>query len=187
MLPPLLCSLNVVGQGTSPATGARAPANLTAAPPARVTVPAGTRVPLSLRIPITTKNAQPGDPVYLQTSFPVAQDDRVLIPPGTYVDGIIDSVQRPGRVKGRGELRMHFTKLTFPNGYTVLLPGSAESVPGAEKWRVTDKEGTIQADPQRGQDAGTVGGTAATGAAIGGIGYGGKGAGIVEGDLVVLV
>jgi len=76
---------------------------------------------------------------------------------------------------------MHFTKLTFPNGYTVLPPGSAESAPGAEKWRVTDKEGTIQADPQRGQDAATVAGTAATGAAIGGLTYGGKGPGIGAG------
>jgi hypothetical protein len=105
----------------------------------------------------------------------------VLIATGTYVEGIIDSVQRPGRVKGRGELRMHFTKLIFPDGYTLWLPGSAESVPGAEKWKVTDKEGTIQADPQRGQDAATVASTAGTGALIGGLTYGGKGAGIRAG------
>ena len=44
-----------------------------------------------------------------------------------------------------------------------------------------DKEGTIEAEGQRGKDVGTVARTTGTGAAIGGLAAGGKGAGIGAG------
>ncbi len=94
--------------------------------PLTITVPAGTRVPLVLKNAINTKHAQPGDNVYLQTSFPVTQDNRVVIPAGTYVRGVINRVQRSGRVKGRAEVLMHFNMMIFPNGYTVSLPGTLD-------------------------------------------------------------
>jgi hypothetical protein len=46
---------------------------------------------------------------------------------------------------------------------------------------VTDKEGTIQADGQKGKDAGTIAGTAASGAVIGAETAAIKGAGIGSG------
>jgi len=149
--------------------------------PVRVTVPSGTRIPLVLKHAISTKSVRPGDPVYLQTNFPVAQDNRILIPSGTYVQGVVDSVKRGGRVSGRAELLMHFTTLIFPNGYTVTLPGSVEGVPGAEHSTVKGKEGTIQADSEKGKDATTVAKTTGTGAAVGALAAGGKGAGIGAG------
>lgn len=94
--------------------------------PLTITVPAGTRVPMVLKNSINTKHAQPGDNVDLQTSFPVTQGNRIVIPAGTYVEGVINRVQRPGRVKGRAEVLMHFNKMIFPNGYTVFLPGSLD-------------------------------------------------------------
>jgi len=149
--------------------------------PARLTVPAGTRIPLVLKHAINTKSVRPGDPVYLQTNFPVAQDNRILIPSGTYVQGVVDSIKRPGRVSGRAELLMHFTTLIFPNGYTVSLPGTVEGTPGAEHSTVKDKEGTIQADSQKGKDVATVAQTTGGGAAVGALAAGGKGAGIGAG------
>jgi type IV secretion system protein VirB10 len=76
---------------------------------------------------------------------------------------------------------MHFTSLIYPNGYTVLLPGSVENVPGGGTNSVKGQEGTIQSDSQTGQKVGTAATTAATGAAIGGIHDGWKGAGIGAG------
>ena len=149
--------------------------------PMRLTVPAGTRIPLVLKHAISTKSVRPGDPVYLQTNFPVAQDNRILIPSGTYVQGVVDSVKRAGRVSGRAELLMHFTTLIFPNGYTVTLPGSVEGTPGADNSKVKDKEGTIQADSQKGKDAATIAHTTGAGAAVGALAAGGKGAGIGAG------
>ena len=68
-------------------------------------VPSGTKVPLMLTQGITSKTAKEGDPVYAQTAFPVTQNNRIVIPAGTYVQGVVRRVVRPGRVKGRAEIR----------------------------------------------------------------------------------
>lgn len=134
-----------------------------------ITVPAGTEIPLRLAQGISTKNAKPGDPVYAETAFPITLNDRIVIPAGTYVQGRISEVKRPGRVKGRAEFLMHFTTMIFRSGYTVMLPGSVEGMPGSEKQQVKDKEGTVQQDASKGKDAGTVAKTAGTGATVGAI------------------
>ena len=147
--------------------------------PEAITVPAGTRIPLILKQGITTKNAHVGDPVYAQTSFPITLNDRIVIPPGTFVQGEIRRVQRPGKVKGRAELQMNFTSMIFPNGYTLILPGAVQGTPGDPGTAgVKDKEGTIQGDSSKGKDAGTIVGTAIPGAGIGAIAGGSKAAGI---------
>ena len=142
----------------------------------QVTIPAGTKVPVALKHAISTKSAREGDAVYAETTFPVVDNGRILIPAGTYVQGKISEVKRAGRVKGRAEVLMHFTTLIYPSGYTVVLPGSVENVPGAEKTSMTGNEGTIRADSQKGEKIGTVASTAGTGAVVGGLSRGGKGA-----------
>src|SRR6476660_4706888 len=145
----------------------------------QITVPAGTQVLLNLKSPIDTKSAKVGDGVYCQTSFPITQDNVAVIPAGTYVKGTIAQVRRAGRVKGRAEILFHFTTMIFPNGYTVDLPGTLGNEPGAQNHTVADKEGTVQANGQKGKDAGTVAKTGATGAVIGTVASGSaKGAGI---------
>ncbi len=144
-----------------------------------VTVPAGTQIPLKLAQGISTKSAKVGDAVYAQTVFPITANDRIVIPAGTYVQGRISQIKRPGRVKGRAEFLMHFTTMIFRSGYTVMLPGSVENLPGAEKQTVSDKEGTIREEGTKGKDAGTVAHTAGTGAVVGAVAdRGWKGAGI---------
>src|ERR1700727_161664 len=133
----------------------------------QMVVPAGTQVLLNLKSPITTKSARVGDGVYCQTSFPVTQDNIIVIPAGTYVKGQIAEVKRAGRIKGRAEILFHFTTLIFPNGYTIDLPGSLGNEPGAQNHEIVDKEGTVQANGQKAHDAGTVAKTGATGAVIG--------------------
>jgi type IV secretion system protein VirB10 len=142
-------------------------------------IPAGTKVALRLKQAISTKTAREGDAVYAETTFPVAIDDKILIPVGTYVQGKISHIQRGGHVKGRAELLIHFTSLIYPSGYTVMLPGALENVPGAEHATMKDSEGTIRQDSDTGKKMETVAKTAGTGAAIGGLGTGTwKGAGI---------
>jgi hypothetical protein len=177
VLSALLASTPLISQeqpAPEPAAPAAKPANV-------IMIPAGTRVALVLKHAVTTKSARVGDGIYLQTSFPVTVNDRIVIPPGTYVQGVIDEIKRPGRVKGRAQVLFHFTTLIFPNGYTVSIPGSIESVPGMEQSKVKDKEGTIEAEGQKGQDAGTVAGATGTGAVIGALSRGAKGAGIGAG------
>jgi hypothetical protein len=148
---------------------------------ATIVLPAGTRIPLVLKQTVSSKNAQVGDNLYLETNFPVVQNNRMVIPPGTYVQGEVAAVKRPGRIKGRAELLVHFTTMIFPNGYTVSFPGALDNVPGSDSQKVKDKEGTIQADSQKGKDVATAAGTTATGTLIGAATGGGRGAGIGAG------
>lgn len=143
-----------------------------------ITVASGTKIPLTLKQGITTKSARPGDPVYAQTAFPITANNQIVIPAGTFVQGEVRRVVRPGRVKGRAELQMSFTSMIFPNGYTIMLPGAVQNTPGSTSNSMKGKEGTIQGDSTKGKDVGTVVGSTATGGLIGAIADGGKGAGI---------
>ena len=49
----------------------------------------------------------------------------------------------------------------------MICRGSLENEPGAQNHEITDKEGTVTANGQKGKDAGTVAKTGATGAVIG--------------------
>jgi type IV secretion system protein VirB10 len=146
---------------------------LTAAPAKKTyTVPAGTKVLLQLRSGIDTRSAKPGDGVYLASTFPVVVGNKVLIPAGVYVQGVVDRVVRAGRVKGRSQLDMHFTEMIFPNGSVVEIPGLVNSLPGARKQSVkNDGEGTIEQDGDKGRNAGKAAESAipaAAGVALGG-------------------
>ena len=141
----------------------------------QLSIPSGTKVPLALKQSISTKNARQGDAVYAVTTFPVVVNDRIVIPAGTYVQGRISNVKRAGHIKGRAEILMHFSTLIYPSGYTVVLPGAVENVPGAEKTSMKDEEGTIRQDSQTGEKAKTVATAAGTGALVGGLSNGAKG------------
>ena len=174
----LLASIVAAQQTTTSRPSAPDPITATSS---KLIIPAGTKVPLALKQALSTKNARDGDPVYAQTTFPVVLNDRIVIPAGTYVQGKISNVKRAGRLKGRAEVLMHFTTLIYPSGYTVILPGALENVPGAEKTSMKGEEGAIRQDSQIGQKVGTVASTAGTGAVIGGLSRGGKGAAVGAG------
>ncbi len=53
------------------------------------TLPAGTRLPLGLLRPLSVKSAKPGTDVYMQVTFPVAAGSQMVIPPGTYLQGVL--------------------------------------------------------------------------------------------------
>jgi hypothetical protein len=86
-----------------------------------IVVPAGTTVSLALTSPIMARTAKQGDSVYAQTTFPVAVNNRMAIPPGTYVQGQIDSIQRPAWLTAHAQFQFHFSKLVFADGYTVQI------------------------------------------------------------------
>jgi len=93
-----------------------------------LTIPAGTGIMLGLTSPVWTKSAQPGETVYAETTFPVAVDGAMAIPPGTYAKGTIDILFRQGFRSDRTEFRMSFAQLVFANGYIVALPGAVATV-----------------------------------------------------------
>jgi type IV secretion system protein VirB10 len=152
--------------------GNSAPAAAPSPSPKSYTVPAGTRVLLQLRSGINTKSAKSGDGVYLSSTFPVVLGNRVMIPEGVYVQGVVDRVVRAGHVKGKAQLDMHFTSIIFPNGTVVEIPGIVNSLPGANKQTVKDDgEGTIVQNADKGRNAGETAKIAIpTGGTVGSIG-----------------
>jgi len=146
----------------------------------RISVPAGTRLAVVLENGISTRSAKAGDSLYFHTSFPVTQNNRIVIPVGSYIRGSLLESKRPGRIKGKGEFRLRLESLIFPNGYTVDLMAAPRSADTGGR-ETTDSEGKVTGPGGKGRDAGTVAETTVTGAGIGAIAGGGRGAGIGAG------
>jgi hypothetical protein len=146
----------------------------------RITVPSGTRVGVVLQNGISTRSAKRGDSVYLQTSFPITQNNRIVIPVGSYLRGELLESKRPGKVKGKGEFRLRLDTLILPNGYTVSLNAAPRSADSGGK-ETMDSEGKVTGPGGKGKDAGTIAETTATGAGIGALAHGVKGLGIGAG------
>ena len=171
----LLISGMAWGQASAPQSASDSKASTSVVPaestaPNDAVIPSGSKVPLLLKQAISTKNAREGDAVYAETAFPFVQNDHVLIPAGTYIQGKIMRVEKPGRGQKRAELLIHFTSMIYPTGYTVILPGAVENTPGSDSNGVKDKEGTIQADKDTGKRAGDTVKGAAEGGVVGSIG-----------------
>jgi hypothetical protein len=90
-----------------------------------LTLPAGTQLSLAITTPVWAKTAKAGDPVYSQTNFPVTVGSNIAIPPGTYVEGTLQSVTKPTKKVKLAQLQVAITKIIFANGYTIELPGAA--------------------------------------------------------------
>jgi hypothetical protein len=150
------------------------------APGAKLELPVGTRLPLVLHNGITTRIAKPGDPVYLETLFPVIVDGKIMVPAGSYVSGEVTEAKRAGRVKGRAEINLRLKVLILPNGYIVNFAGAPAGA-GTGGGETMDNEGKIKGDSDKASDAATLAKTTAAGAGIGGVAAGVKGLGIGAG------
>lgn len=185
-------------QPAVPGTAAEPAVHVVAAAARTYTVPAGAKILLQLRSPLNTKSARTGDGVYLSSAFPVVVGNRVMIPAGVFVQGMVDRVARAGRVKGKAQLDMHFTSIIFPNGTVVEIPGVVSGLPGASKQEVKGDEGTIEQNTDKTRNAGKTAEialpTGATVGSIAGLGaghplagsFGGLGAGLAAVGLVTL-
>jgi len=119
-------------------------ASAQAPPLSSVTLPAGTRVVMALKVPVHTTSGTAGSGLYLETLFPVIQDNRVVIPPHTFVQGTIEAAARPGHVKRVSEFRFSFKTMIFPNNSATPIDGALLGIPGAKDIRVRDENGTLQ-------------------------------------------
>jgi len=130
--------------------------------PRQYLVPMGTRIPLTLRNPVDSKHSHEGDHVYLEVAYPIAQNGRIVIPRGAFVNGTVTDAKAAGALKGKGELYIRFDTLMLPNGVTRDFRARAATA---------DQEGKITGSRDGSRDvhdAATGGGIGAAGGAIGG-------------------
>src|SRR5690242_9288465 len=84
-------------------------------------LPPGTKLPLGLLRPLKLKS---GQDIYLQITFPVTVGNQMVIPPGTYIQGVVAKIIRKDRRRYRLEFEVRSANMIFLNGYTVPIAGT---------------------------------------------------------------
>lgn len=141
---------------------------------ATITVPAGTKVLMTSLTALNSISATNESGLYLQTIFDVIEQNRVVIPAGSYVQGLVVTAKRPGRTKGRAQLQFHFDRLTLTNDQVLPISGSLASLPGSDY--EMKSSGKIQPVDQIDRDATRLFGPVAGGAFFGALASGAGGA-----------
>ena len=124
-------------------------------------IPVGTEIDVRLQQPLSSKTAQVEDRFEATTMVDVRDDrDRVLIPAGSMLRGVVSSVDKAGRIERQGKMTLAFDQITvkgrdYPFRATVTQALESEGIRG---------------------EAGKIGAGAGVGAIIGGILGGFKGA-----------
>lgn len=143
---------------------------LTAASASTAEIPQGSHMLLRMENSISTRTAQTGDYVYLRTASPIASGGDIVVPSGSYVQGVVVQAKRSGRVSGRAEMAIRLDTLTLPSGKVVKFSPHLSSVdPGDTGQKVSGKENAIRQAPSRGEDASRIAILAGSGAALGGL------------------
>jgi type IV secretion system protein VirB10 len=119
---------------------------------------------------LSTRTAKEGDYVYLKTASPISADGQIIVPVGSYVQGVVAQTKRSGRVTGRAELAIRLETLTFAQGKVVKFAPHLNSVDSGDSGqKVTGKENVVEQGATKGKDAERIAILAGTGASIGGI------------------
>ena len=123
-------------------------------------IPAGTEFDVRLTTQLNSGTAQVEDRIDATTIVDLRQGDRVLVPAGSVMRGIVNSVQKAGRLERKGSLTVTFDQIritgrSYPIHATVTQALESEGIRG---------------------EAGRIGAGAGVGAIIGGILGGLKGA-----------
>jgi type IV secretion system protein VirB10 len=132
-------------------------------------IPQGSHALLRMVNSVTTRTAQEGDYVYLSTAVPIVAGGRVLVPEGSYVQGVVSRVKRSGRVSGRAELGIRIESLTLRSGAVIQLSPRLGSVDAGGSDQKVDKENGITQGSSHGADAARVATLGGAGAALGGM------------------
>jgi hypothetical protein len=143
---------------------------LSVAPSAAAEIPQGSHTLLRLVNSVSTRTAREGDYVYMRTASPISANGQIVVPEGSYVQGVVTRSLRSGRVKGKAELAIRIESLTLPNGKVISLSPHLSSVDsGGTEQKVDPSENDIKQGSSHGADAARVAEFSGAGAAIGGM------------------
>jgi type IV secretion system protein VirB10 len=139
-----------------------------------ITLPAGRELHVELITTLSSKVNETGDLWTGKVVEPIFGKGGEIVPEGSTVDGHITYVKGPGRVKGKGEMRLVVDSISTPDASKYNIVASLKGAQGAQ---VKDEEGTLQGPGK--DEKGTAvetGVGAAAGAGVGAIAHGGTGA-----------
>ena len=137
--------------------------------PSEIIVPAATTIPIVLTTFLNTKSTKVGDSFYADTLYPIWIQQRLVIPKGSTIKGVVTEVVRPGKIKGRGRLAVRFENVLLPNGVNRELNAIFHGIHSGGDEKIDNKTETVEQAGSKGQDAGTIIGYGSQGAIIGAI------------------
>jgi hypothetical protein len=123
-------------------------------------VPVGTEFDVRLQHSLSSASAQVEDRFIATTMVDLREGDRVVVPAGSELRGIVSSVNKAGRIERKGSMTVAFDQITI-NGRAYPMRGTVTQA--------------IESEGVKGE-AGKIGAGAGVGAIIGGILGGFKGA-----------
>jgi hypothetical protein len=99
------------------------------------TVPSGTEIDARLQTPLTSDTAQVEDRFEATTDVDLYQGEKVLIPAGSVLRGVVTSVDRASRTDRKGSLTLSFDQITvrgrsYPMRATVTEALESEGIKG---------------------------------------------------------
>jgi hypothetical protein len=98
-------------------------------------IPVGTEIDVRLQSTLSSATAQVEDRFDATTLVDLSEGDRVLVPAGSVMRGMVSSVTKPGRVERKGSLTVVFDRLTasgrsYPMRGTVTQALESEGIKG---------------------------------------------------------
>jgi hypothetical protein len=130
-----------------------------------IVIPKKTELFITLERSISSKTAAAGDKFYGRVAVPITQNDRIVIPTGSYVIGHVDAAREAGRLRGKGSLGLRLDTIILPDGVTREIQAVLTSAEGYENTPPNEK-GQVQAS---GGQGGVVAKDATTGASVGAV------------------
>ncbi|MGH9486344.1 MAG: hypothetical protein ACRD04_01980 [Terriglobales bacterium] len=148
-----------------------------------ILVAEGTIIQTRLDRELNTKTAYAGQAFTLTTTVPIWVGAVAAIPAGSKITGIVEKVQRGGKLSGHAQLQLQYNTLILPGEAPVSLSATTNGV-GNSAQQVNQSEGTVNG--QGAEEGKKAGEGAAIGAVLGGIfgGYGGLMRGGIAGAAV---
>jgi hypothetical protein len=133
-------------------------------------IPKNTHVLLRMVNSISTRTAQEGAQVYMQTASPISDGGRIIVPVGSYVQGTVLISKRSGKVSGRAQLAIRLDVLTLPGGKTLKFSPHLSSIDDGESTqKVVNDEGLVQQGSTVGKDMERIAILAGSGAGLGAV------------------
>ena len=109
-------------------------------------LPEGAVVHARLVTPLTSANAKKDDPVEAVLSRPLFDQDRLILPQGSRLKGVVLQARPARRLKKNGQLRITFRELVPPDGIPEKVQATLEAVEAG-------KSGNIKLDSEGGAEA----------------------------------
>jgi len=130
-------------------------------------VPSGSTIHCRLTQTLNTKLNFRGDPFTAMVTEPFMINGQDVIPYGSTLEGRLADVQRPGRVKGVGWMRLTVEQVSLPDGRRFALNAVLVNAYGPKSVEVKGNEDRVDGPSAKGKTALVVGGLAGGGSLVG--------------------